>query len=175
MSDSISELILTYYMEHKCYPERRFRHIISAPFIYSAIIAFVVLDFFLEVYHRICFPLYGLKYVNRREYIRIDRHRLQYLNGIQKLNCVYCGYGNGLLQYAIAIVAETEKYWCSIKHKEDPGQIFYPPQHHKTFLPYGDAQAFYSFVQKKKLVKRRTRTVSQPKTAEPIFAKTSKK
>jgi hypothetical protein len=46
----------------------------------------------------------------------IDRHRLGYLNPVQKLNCVFCGYGNGVIAYAREITARTEQYWCPIKH-----------------------------------------------------------
>jgi hypothetical protein len=49
---------------------------------------------------------------------------------------MYCSYANGLLQYAVAIASETEKYWCGIKHKETPG--FHAPPHHKNFAKYGD-------------------------------------
>ena len=71
--------------------------VITAPVIYALIIPFVLLDLFVTVYHAICFPVYGIPKVRRSDHIRIDRHHLAYLNGIQKLNCVYCGYCNGLL------------------------------------------------------------------------------
>lgn len=93
-----------------------------------------------EIYHRICFPLYGLTYISRRRYIRIDRQKLQYLNTIQKLNCVYCGYVNGWLRYATEIAAATERYWCAIQHRQGGG--FVPPAHHHDFVAYGDQRAF---------------------------------
>ena len=46
----------------------------------------------------------------RGQYIVIDRHRLKYLNAIEKLNCVYCGYGNGVIAYARDIAGRTEQY-----------------------------------------------------------------
>ena len=49
-------------------------------------------------------------------YIVIDRHHLAYLNAIEKLNCVYCGYTNGVFAYVREVAARTEQYWCPIKH-----------------------------------------------------------
>jgi hypothetical protein len=100
------------------------------------IVPLVLLDISMEIYHRICFPLYGIDYVNRKEYIKIDRHRLSYLTGLEKINCAYCGYANGLMHYASIIAGETERYWCSIKHEEDSN--FLPPQHHNDFLEHGN-------------------------------------
>ncbi len=131
----------------KYIPQRHFQHILFLPIIYLMIAPLVVLDIFVEIYHRICFPLYGLPYVRRRSYIKIDRHRLSYLNWYEKINCAYCGYANGLLHYVSVIAAETERYWCGIKHQTDPN--FIPPEHHKEFLPYGDGEAFREFVKKK--------------------------
>jgi len=78
--------------------------------------------------------------IKRNKYIKIDRHKLKYLNWFEKLNCIYCGYANGFLHYASVIAAETEKYWCGIKHSKDKN--FIPPNHHKDFLEYGDGEAF---------------------------------
>ncbi|MCK4589649.1 MAG: hypothetical protein KAT77_04340 [Nanoarchaeota archaeon] len=122
-------------MEHKKY-SRSFRHLISIPFILGTILPLVILDIFFEIYHHICFLLYGIKLVKRSNYIRIDRHKLKYLNWFEKIGCAYCGYGNGLLHYMVVIGKETEKYWCGIKHKKYPG--FVEPKYHKRFLKYGD-------------------------------------
>lgn len=111
------------------------------------IIPVVILDFFTEMYHRVCFPVYGLKYVNRSDYVRIDRHRLAYLPFYDKVNCAFCGYVNGLLRYAVAIAAETERYWCGIKHQQ--GGKFRLPVHQKDFLAYGDEKAYREFIQKR--------------------------
>jgi hypothetical protein len=37
--------------------------------------------------------------VRRSTYIVIDRQNLAYLNAIEKANCVYCGYANGVFAY----------------------------------------------------------------------------
>ncbi len=79
--------------------KRRFFQFISLPVVWSLIVPLVVFDLWFEIYHRICFSLYGLKYVKRRNYIRVDRHKLKYLKWYQKIGCAYCGYANGLLNY----------------------------------------------------------------------------
>lgn len=125
------------------------QHYVSTPFICGMIVPFVILDICLEIYHRICFPLFGIPYVKRTKYIKIDRHRLNYLNGAEKLFCAYCGYGNGLLHYASIIVGRTERYWCGIRHKRDKN--FIEPFHHKRgFASYGDAEALKKFDKKEK-------------------------
>lgn len=124
----------------KYHQSRWLRHLLSGPFIYGMIVPIVLLDVGLEIYHRICFPLYGLAYVSRSKYIKIDRHRLQYLNTIQKLNCMYCGYANGLAAYTVEIFAQTERYWCGIQHARS--RDFHVPKHHTDFTPYGDKTAF---------------------------------
>lgn len=130
-------------MEFRHHPARWLRHWISAPFIYTMIVPIVILDVFLEIYHRICFPLYGIAYVKRWQYIRMDRHQLSYLHWLEKINCAYCSYANGLAAYTVQIAGETEKYWCGIKHQEKPG--VFPQLHQKDFLKYGDEEAFNKF------------------------------
>ncbi|HLC60345.1 MAG TPA: hypothetical protein VJJ52_02865 [Candidatus Nanoarchaeia archaeon] len=127
-------------MEFKKYSGRFFNHVLSAPFVYILIFPLVALDVFIEIYMHICFRLYGIELIRRKNYIRIDRHKLDYLNLVEKLNCAYCGYANGLLNYAVAIAGATEKYWCGIKHKKYNG--FKEPKHHKNFLNYGDRKSF---------------------------------
>ena len=119
---------------------RFIKHFPVLPFITVALIFIILLDFWVELYHRISFPLYGIKYVRRRDYIKIDRHKLSYLHPFQKLNCIYCGYVNGALKYISEVVGETEKYWCGIKHEAKEG--FNSPSYHDEFLEYGDAETF---------------------------------
>ncbi len=119
----------------------RFRQIISFPFIWAVLIPIVVTDIILEIYHQICFPLYGLKKVKRSEYIRIkDREKLSYLSLLEKIHCAYCGYVNGWLRYAGAIAQETEGYWCAIMHLEARG--YKPAEYEKEFAEYGDEKTF---------------------------------
>ena len=121
-------------------PYTSLKHIIVIPIVSSLIIPILLADISAEIYHRLCFPLYGMPYVKRRRYIRIDRHKLQYLNLFQKLYCVYCGYGNGVIQYWAKIAADTELYWCGIQHKKNKN--FKAPEHHKYFPEYGDEAGF---------------------------------
>ena len=121
-----------YYMRPKKIAFNRFsKNNLSAPFIYSMIFPLVILDVWIEMYHRICFLLYEINYVKRSRYIKSDRHNLKKLSWINKINCMYCGYAIGLLNYASEIGARTETYWCNIKHDENPD--FVPPKHHKQF------------------------------------------
>lgn len=122
------------------------RHLVSCPFILGMSIPMVVLDITMEIYHHICFPLYGIPIVKRSQYICIDRQKLSYLNGWDKLWCMYCGYANGLMAYGVRLAGETEKYWCGIKHKSVGGFVEQP--HQKDFLAYGDEKAYREFLKK---------------------------
>jgi len=117
----------------------RLGHLLTAPFIYSVFFAFIFLDLMVTVYQLFAFRVYGIPRVSRSEYIVIDRHELAYLNIIQKINCIYCGYGNGLLEYVREIAARTEQYWCPIKHARRSKD---PHQYVQQFLDYGDADNF---------------------------------
>ncbi|WP_439156498.1 hypothetical protein [Yoonia sp.] len=113
--------------------------VLTAPVIYAVIIPFVLLDVFVTIYQAICFPVYGIEKVRRRDYLAVDRHRLQYLNALEKLNCVYCGYGNGLLAYAGEVAGRTEKFWCPIKHAQRMARTH---AHYPEFADFGDAEAY---------------------------------
>ena len=113
--------------------------ILTAPIIYSMIIPFVLLDVFVTLYQRICFPVYRIEKVRRGDFITFDRKHLSYLNGIEKLNCLFCSYGNGLLAYAREIAGLTEKRWCPIKHAKRMEGMH---AHYPEFVDFGDADAF---------------------------------
>jgi len=113
--------------------------ILTAPFIYGLGIPLVVLDVAVTVYQWICFPVYGIARVPRRRYFQIDRYKLGYLNAIEKANCTYCSYANGLLAYVREIAARTEQYWCPIKHAR---AIPTPHTHYHLFFDYGDAKSW---------------------------------
>ncbi len=125
------------------------KHLMVLPFIYAAGIFLILLDLWAEVYHRIAFPIYRIPYVRRGDYIIIDRHKLRYLNLMQKINCAYCGYANGVIRYITKIIVETEIYWCGIQHKKSDG--FLPPPHHKNFVEYNNESAYYSDYESKKV------------------------
>jgi hypothetical protein len=111
-------------------------NILTAPVIYSMSLPLVFLDATLTLYQHICFRAYGISRVRHRDYIVIDRHQLAYLNAIEKFNCVYCSYANGLMAYAREIVARTEQYWCPIKHAQ---RVRSAHPHYNDFAEYGDA------------------------------------
>ena len=115
------------------------RHILTAPFIYGMLIPFLILDVSLTVYQWICFSAWGISRVRRGPYIVLDRHRLGYLNAVEKANCLYCSYGNGLLAYAREIAGRTEQYWCPIRHAT---QVRGAHSHYAEFVDYGDAQGY---------------------------------
>ena len=52
--------------------KRRSKHLISIPFIWLALFPAIVLDSVVELYHRVCFPLWGLPTVKRSDYIKMD-------------------------------------------------------------------------------------------------------
>src|SRR5690606_38505860 len=106
---------------------------------YMIIFPAVLFDAFATVYQAVCFPVYGIPKVHRRDHIIIDRHRLRYLNGIEKLNCAYCGYLNGLLGYISEMAGRTERYWCPIRHAR-PGRSRHSQE--SAFLDYGDAEGY---------------------------------
>lgn len=113
--------------------------VLTAPAIYSLIVPLVLLDLFVTLYQAICFPAYGTEKVDRADFIRVDRHHLAYLNALQKLNCVYCGYANGLIGYVQEIAGRTEAFWCPIKHAARVGGHH---AYYAQFVDYGDAEGF---------------------------------
>lgn len=96
----------------------KWKLILSGPFIWAPFLPMLFLDLVVEIYHRVCFPLYGLKLVQRKNYFFFDRKDLPELTLWEKINCHYCAYANGLAAYFVAIAGETEAFWCAIKHKE---------------------------------------------------------
>ncbi len=126
-------------MKYRDHMDRIPLFIISTPFIYGVIIPIVLLDIATEIYHRVCFKLYDIPYVERKKYIQIDRQHLKYLSTIEKINCMYCGYANGFAHYFSKICAETENYWCSIKHQKN--KTFIPQIHQESFIEYGDEES----------------------------------
>jgi hypothetical protein len=118
--------------------------LLSAPVIYGMIVPLALLDLSITIYQHICFRVYKIPRVRRREFIVLDRHRLPYLNAIQKVNCLYCGYGNGLLAYAREIIARTEQYWCPIKHAIRAKGVH---EREQRFFDYGDSEAWRNELQ----------------------------
>jgi hypothetical protein len=68
-----------------------------------------------------------------------DRHHLTYLNFIQKVNCLFCSYGGGVIAYAREIAARTEDFWCPVKNA---GKVRTPHHKYYEFLEFGDVEGF---------------------------------
>lgn len=116
------------------------RHLLSAPIIYAMAAPLVLLDASLFIYQQVCFRAYRIPRVRRADYVVIDRHMLAYLNLFEKFNCIYCGYGNGVLSFAREISARTEQYWCPIKHAR---RVANPHDRYASFIAYGEAEGFH--------------------------------
>lgn len=118
---------------------------LTSPFIYALIIPFALLDLFVSTYQAVCFPVYGIPKARRRDYIAIDRNKLQYLNALEGVNCLYCSYANGLLAYVVEVAGRTEQHWCPIRHAR---RVKHTHDRYAHFLPYGDAAAYRERVDK---------------------------
>ena len=117
----------------------RLRHVLVAPFIYAVFPALLLLDFFASLYHAVGFSLLGIPKIKRSDFLVYDHQHLAYLNGLEKLNCLYCSYGNGLISYIKEIIARTEQYWCPIKHAR---RILDAHSRYSHFTEYGDAESY---------------------------------
>ncbi|MGO8858171.1 MAG: hypothetical protein ACLQO1_21045 [Steroidobacteraceae bacterium] len=113
--------------------------ILTAPAIYALIIPLLLLDLFVMVYQAVCFPVYGIPRVRRSDYLAFDRGQLAYLNAIEKLNCEYCAYANGLIAYGREVASRTEEYWCPIKHAR---RVLGVHARYGSFVDYGDGDAY---------------------------------
>lgn len=113
--------------------------LLSAPLVYAGWLPFLLLDLFVTVYQAVCFPIYRIPKVKRSDYLVFDREDLPYLNLVEKFNCFYCSYGNGVAAYFREVAARTEQYWCPIKHAR---RIKAAHDRYPKFFDHGDAEAF---------------------------------
>jgi len=114
-------------------------YILTSPIIYGVIFPLIFLDLAVFIYQQTCFRVYKIPLVPRSDYIVIDRQHLDYLNAIEKFNCMYCGYGNGLIAYIREVFARTEQFWCPIKHAKS--SLNHHPYVDK-FVDYGDVTKY---------------------------------
>lgn len=114
-------------------------NVLTAPLIYAIIVPAALFDLGITLYQQVCFRVYGIPRVRRSDHFMLDRHYLKYLNIIERLNCDFCSYFNGLASYASEIGARTEQYWCPIKHAS--GKAARHSRAH-LFLDYGDAAGY---------------------------------
>lgn len=119
--------------------------VLTAPVIYSLILPLALMDLWASTYQAICFRAYRLPRVQRRDYLAFDRQALAYLNWIERLNCWFCAYANGVAAYVREIASRTEQYWCPIKHAL---KITSPHQRYQAFVEYGDAEGYRDRLQR---------------------------
>ena len=116
------------------------RALMAAPVIYGMTMTLLILDLTISIYQIVCFPLYGMAKVRRRDYFRYDRQHLAYLNAIEKINCTYCSYANGLFAYSTEIAARTEQFFCPIKHAL---KVAGAHSRYAQFLDFGDSTDYH--------------------------------
>ncbi|MGV8923633.1 MAG: hypothetical protein ACOH1L_09870 [Thermomonas sp.] len=119
--------------------------VLTAPVIYVLIFPFALLDLFITIYQAVCFPIYGIPKVKRRDYLIFDRRHLAYLNALEKLNCAYCSYANGVIGYVREIGSRTEQFWCPIKHAR---KLVAAHPRYNAFADFGDVDAYREEVRK---------------------------
>jgi hypothetical protein len=112
---------------------------VTAPILYLGWVPLLLLDAFIFVYQGICFPVYGIPKVRRSDYVVLDRGDLPYLNALEKFNCMFCGYANGVAGYFREVSARTEQYWCPIKHAR---RIVAAHDRYPGFFEYGDSESY---------------------------------
>ncbi len=125
--------------------DSQFMILLTSPVIWACLIPVALLDLVLTVYQVTCFPVYGIPKVRRGEYVILDRRHLAYLNWMEKLNCEYCSYANGVLAYATEVAARTEQYWCPIKHALRMKSMH---NRYRFFFDYGDADHYRQQIEK---------------------------
>ncbi len=119
----------------------KLRSLISAPVIYGLVLPLLLVDLSVMLYQQICFSLWDVAKVKRSDYWVMDRGQLAYLNLIEKINCVYCSYANGLAAYIREVASRTEQYWCPIKHAR---RIRQPHPRYWQYSDFGDAESYRS-------------------------------
>ena len=117
----------------------RLLSVLVTPIIYAMLVPIAFYDLSLFIYQHITFRVYRIPVVKREDYFVIDRHHLGYLNILEKVNCVYCGYGNAVAAYGKEIIARTEQYWCPIKHAS---RVKDPHTRYFNYFEYGDAEGY---------------------------------
>lgn len=113
--------------------------LLTTPVVYSLLLPFGLLDVWVTLFQAACFRAWGIPLVRRRRYLVFDRRSLAYLNALEKVNCVFCGYANGVIAYVREVAARTEQYWCPIRHGR---RVRDPHARYANFVAYGDAETY---------------------------------
>ncbi len=121
--------------------------ILTIPFIWMMIIPAIITDIFVTIYQAICFPIYKIPKVNRSDYVIIDRYNLFYLDKVERVNCLYCEYFNGVIAYVREIAARTEQFWCPIKHSRP---LRDKHSRYNKFFDFGDYKKYRAELEKRR-------------------------
>jgi hypothetical protein len=113
--------------------------LLTAPVVYAGWLPFMAIDLFVTVYQAICFPIWKIPKARRADYLVFDRGDLPYLNAVERFNCCYCAYANGVAACTREVAARTEQYWCPIKHAR---RILAAHGRYPAFFEHGDAEAY---------------------------------
>lgn len=113
---------------------------LTAPVIYGMIAPLAFADLCVTFYQTVCFPIFGIGRVQRRNHFIFDHQHLAYLNAFEKFHCLYCSYASGVLAYASEITARTEQYFCPIKHARN---VFRADARDARYLDYGEADNYH--------------------------------
>ena len=120
---------------------------LTVPVIYSLLLPLLLVDMSLSLFQHTCFRACGVPLVTRRRYMVNDRHKLAYLNSIEKVKCTYCGYANGVMAYAREIISRTGQHWCPIRHARHVPDA---RKRYPRFFPCGDARSWHDRLQDKR-------------------------
>jgi len=115
--------------------------VLTIPFIWAMMVPALIVDLSVSLYQLICFPIYKIPRVKRSEHVIMDRYNLFYLDRVEKINCWYCEYFNGVIAYARETAARTEQYWCPIKHAQSPKDKH---SRYDRFFDFGDYERYRS-------------------------------
>ena len=117
------------------FAETPFLHLLSSPIVYMMIFPAILLDIMLFIYTIVVSKVFKFDFHSRSNYVVFDRQYLGYLNIMEKINCMYCSYFNGVMAYASSIASRTELYFCPIKHAK---KVAYKHEFYDMFLSYGE-------------------------------------
>jgi len=104
-------------------------------------------DISVTIYQYICFPIYKIPKVKRKDYIIMDRYNLFYLDKVERINCWYCEYFNGVIAYVREVGARTEQFWCPIKHSK---ALKDKHSRYGNFFDYGDYKKYREELEKRR-------------------------
>lgn len=123
----------------KMLSQAQLKWFLAAPFIYGMFFPTLIFHICLELYQQTAFRLCSIPLVKQSDHFAFDRRHLGYLNWLEKFNCIYCSYYNGLVSYAREIGGRTERYWCPIKHAK---RVWDPHSDYEHFFEYLDAEGY---------------------------------